>query len=99
MEQQLKQLDPTKVTGPDNKSSELYKAVEKSIVSPLTSLYKFSAKTDSLPQEWKLARIYAAHKKDDETERGNNYRPLSMLGNTKQHDGKAYLKKHFQSSK
>ena len=42
------------------------------------TLFKMSATTAKLPLEWKLARISAVHKKEDETVR-DNYRPLSML--------------------
>lgn len=61
-------LKSGKATGPDNVSSRLLKAAGELIV----------ATSATLPQEWQCARIAAAYKKEDETNR-DNYRPLSML--------------------
>ena len=44
----------------------------------MTDIFQTSARTAALPGLWKVERIAAAHKKDDETDR-DNYRQLSML--------------------
>ena len=65
-------------TGPDEIPSKLLKTAGISIVPSLMTFFKMSATMATLPQEWKLARIAAVHKKEDETVR-DNYRTLSML--------------------
>ena len=65
-------------TGTDEVPSKLLKTAGISIVPSLMTLFKMSATTATLPLEWKLARISAVHKKEDETVR-DNYRTLSML--------------------
>ena len=69
-EQLMKQLLHMKhdtATGPDEIPSKLLKTAGSSIVPSLMTLFKMSATTATLPQEWKLARIAAVHKKEDET--------------------------------
>ena len=65
-------------TGPDEIPSKLLKTAGNSIVPSLMTFFKMSATMATLPQEWKLARKAAVHKKEDETVR-DNYRTLSML--------------------
>ena len=71
-------LKTKKSTGPDGISPKLLKLAGSAIVPPLTMLYTLSVNTSTVFHDWKKARLIPAHKKNDETDRGN-YRPLSML--------------------
>ena len=71
-------LNIHKETCPDDLPPILLRAAAEEIAPSLTDIFQTSARTAALPSLWKVARIAAAHKKDDETDR-DNYRPLSML--------------------
>ena len=72
------ELKSNKATGPDGVSPRLLKFAGAALVPSLTATFRHSAKSLIVPTTWKIARIKAAFKKDDETDR-DNYRPLSML--------------------
>ena len=78
VKENLLRLNRHKATGPDDLPSILLKAAAEEISKSLTDIFQTSARTATLPSLWKVARIAAAYKKDDETGR-DNYRPLSML--------------------
>ena len=60
------------------KSPKLLKSTGRALIPSLLSLYNSSAKSNSVPNQWKNANVLSLYKKDDETEKGN-YRPISLL--------------------
>ena len=78
VKENLLRLNTHKATGPDDLPPILLKAAAEEIAPSLTDIFQTSARTATLPSLWKVARIAAAYKKDDDTDR-DNYRPLSML--------------------
>ena len=78
VKESLLRLNTHKATGPDDLPPILLRAAAEEIAPSLTDIFQTSVRTATLPSLWKVARIAAAHKKDDETDR-DNYRPLSML--------------------
>ncbi|PFX30057.1 Retrovirus-related Pol polyprotein [Stylophora pistillata] len=71
-------LKTNKATGPDEVAPRLLTLLEETMAPPLASLFMSSFKTGVVFLEWKTAKLTTVHKKDDETDRGNN-RPLSIL--------------------
>ncbi len=71
-------LKPDKACGPDKVSPKLLKNAGRALIPSLLSLYTSSAKSNSVPDQWKNANILSLYKKDDETEK-SNYRPISLL--------------------
>jgi hypothetical protein len=71
-------LKPDKACGPDKVSPKLLKNAGRALIPSLLSLYTSSAKSNSVPDQWKNANISSLYKKDDETEK-SNYRPISLL--------------------
>ena len=49
------------------------------IIPPLVDLYRYSIKSGTVFNSWKVARLTPIFKREDETDRGN-YRPISILG-------------------
>ena len=76
--QGLLNLKPDKACGPDKVSPKLLKSAGRALIPSLLSLYNSSAKSNSVPNQWKNANVLSLYKKDDETEKGN-YRPISLL--------------------
>jgi hypothetical protein len=78
VKENLLRLNIHKATGLDDLPPILLRAAAEEIAPSLTDILQTSARTAALSSLWKVARIAAARKKDDETDR-DNYRPLSML--------------------
>ena len=80
VKENLLRLNTHKATGPDDLPPILLRAAAEEIAPSLTSasIFQTSARSAALPSLWKVARIAAAYKKDDETDRYNDI-PLSML--------------------
>jgi hypothetical protein len=76
--QEISKLKPNKATGPDNISPKLLQLAGETLVPSLTSIFKISAHTNSVPDKWKNANVTAVYKNDDEAEK-ENYRPISIL--------------------
>lgn len=72
-------LKTNKSTCPDNIQPRLLKLEGDAIVPPLVDLYRYSIKSGTVFNSWKVARLTPIFKRDDETDRGN-YRPISILG-------------------
>ena len=75
---QLKCIDTSKSTGPDNISPRMLKEAGESISYPLSRLFQLSLNTCTVPQSWKQANVLPLHKKN-EKDIMNNYRPISLL--------------------
>jgi hypothetical protein len=75
---QLRSIDTTKSTGPDNISPKMLKLADLSIVPSLTRLFNLSLTSESFPDLWKKANVLPLFKKDD-AGLVENYRPVSLL--------------------
>ena len=74
----LKNLDPSKASGPDGIPARLLKECSQQIAPSLCSLFNLSLQTSWIPSEWKSADVAPIHKKDSK-EPAENYRPISLL--------------------
>ena len=70
-------LDINKAQGPDAISGAVLKNCSETLAYPLSILFNLSYNTGYIPQEWKLANVVPAHKKDDKN-KVINYRPISL---------------------
>ena len=73
----LKELKVDKSPGPDGIHPLLLSKLADSLAGPLSRLYNLTFTLSSIPEEWKLGRICAIHKKGD-TRLASNYRPVSL---------------------
>ena len=67
-----------KAHGHDDISIRMIKICDKSLLKPLTILFKNSTSTYCYPDIWKKSHIIPAHKKNDKR-LVNNYRPIFLL--------------------
>ena len=67
IEKLVKQLNPTKASGPDNISPRVLKEVAAEIAPLLTPIYrcKASMKSGIVPRDWKSAHIAPVFRKGD----------------------------------
>ena len=73
----MKQLNPTKATGPDNINPRVLKEVASEIAPSLTLIYRASMKSGIVPKDWKSAHIAPVLEKG-ERYKPENYRPISL---------------------
>ena len=73
----LKDINPSKTTGPDGIHGMILKNCTSSLAKPLTIMFNISFVTGSIPNDWKLASVVSVHKQD---EKGSveNFRPISL---------------------
>ena len=65
IEKLLKQLNPTKASGPDDMSPRVLEEVASEIAPSLTLIYRASVKPGILPKDWKSAYIAPVHRKGE----------------------------------
>ena len=74
----IRALNINKAHGHDDISIRMIKICDKSLLKPLTVLFKNSTPSCCYPNIWKKSHIIPAHKKNDKR-LVNNYRPISLL--------------------
>ena len=74
----IRALKINKAHGHDDISIRMIKICDKSLIKPLTFLFKTSVRSSHYPDIWKKSNIIPAHKKNDKR-LVNNYRPISLL--------------------
>ena len=78
LESQLKNLNPNKVSGPDDIKSKYFSIGEEALVEGLRIVLNKGKEMKKVPQAWKKGKLKAAYKKGNPTKR-SNYRSLTML--------------------
>ena len=78
VQEMLNSLLTGKATGLDNISAKLLKVASPVIAESLCVIFNKSVETGIFPTEWKKAKVFPVHKKDDKSD-PNNYRPISVL--------------------
>ena len=73
----LVSLDTSKCPGADNIHPRVLFELRHEITPSLTRLFNDSLKSGILPDEWKIAKVVALHKKGEKSNPGN-YRPISL---------------------
>ena len=74
---QLKQLNPSKASGPDEIPPRLLKIVAEEIAPALTFLFQQSLDSGVVPSQWKKALVTGIYKKGEKSDPAN-YRPISL---------------------
>ena len=74
----LRQLDPSKATGPDGIPAQVLKICAVELSSPLSSLFSACFRQGVYPSLWKTANVVPVHKKQARSSM-RNYRPVSLL--------------------
>ena len=74
----LNSLATKKAVGLDYISSKLLKVAAPVLAESLCKIFNKSVETGTFPSEWKSAKVFPVHKKDDKSN-PNNYRPISVL--------------------
>jgi hypothetical protein len=77
VENNLRNLDITKASGPDKIPARLLKECGRHIAPSLGELFNVSLRVGRLPVEWKSANVIPVHKKHLK-EPAENYRPISL---------------------
>ena len=77
VEQTLRQLNPTKATGPDGIPARVLKACSAELARPLSNLFTCCLRSGIQPQQWKVANLIPVHKRKSKSS-PSNYR-LSIL--------------------
>jgi len=73
----LSQLDVRKSIGPDGISPWILKETSHEVAPILTFIFNQSLSSGVVPQDWRLANIFALHKKGPK-DLAENYRPISL---------------------
>ena len=74
----IRALNINKAHGHDDISIRMIKICDKSLIKPLTFLFKTSVRSSHYPDIWKKSNIIPVHKKNDKR-LVNNYRSISLL--------------------
>ena len=74
----LSQLDEKKAMGLDGVPCKLLKLASSIIGPSLTKIFNSCIKTETFPDEWKIAKVTPIFKKGSKSDL-NNYRPISVL--------------------
>ena len=74
----IKGFNPAKAHGWDGISIRMIKICEKTIIRPLTIIFKKAITTGIYPESWKRGNIVPVHKKESKN-LVKNYRPISLL--------------------
>ena len=74
----IKELNPNKAHGHDNKSIRMIQICGESIIFPLKLIFETAIRSSCFPQSWKKGNIIPVHKKDSKN-LVKNYRPISLL--------------------
>ena len=74
----LLNVTPDKATGPDKIPCRLLKEAAHELSPVLTDIFTSSLRSESLPKDWKLARVAPVFKKGNTNEPAN-YRPTSLM--------------------
>ena len=74
----LRQLDPSKATGPDGVPSRVLKECAEPLALPLSDLFSLCFRCGTQPSTWKIANVVPVHKRKSKSE-AKNYRPVSLL--------------------
>ena len=77
VEKLLKDINPSKASGPDAIPAKILKECAASIAPILSKIYQKSLNSGHLPQAWLDANVTPIYKKGDRTNPGN-YRPVSL---------------------
>ena len=75
----IKALNIHKAHGHDDISIRMIKICDKSLLKPLILLFENSTKSSCYPESWKRSNIIPVHKKKNDKQLVNNYRPISLL--------------------
>ena len=73
----LSQVDVRKSMGPDGISQWILKGTSHEVAPILTFIFNQSLSSGVVPQDWRLANIFALHKKGPK-DLAENYRPVSL---------------------
>ena len=77
VEKLLNKLNPYKAPGPDNVQPRILRELSCQISPVLCNIFKVSLRTDTVPDDWKLANVTPIHKKGSR-QLPENYRPVSL---------------------
>jgi len=73
----LRNLNPSKASGPDDIPNRVLKTCADSIAPSLAAIFSLSIKSGQLPSDWRTANISSVFKKGDRN-KAENYRPVSL---------------------
>ena len=73
----LKDINPSKATGPDSIPGKLLKEAAAELAPTLTCIFQASIDQGRIPTDWKSAKIAPVYKKGDRSQ-PSNYRPISL---------------------
>ena len=74
----MSDLNPNKSRGPDTIPPGILKCSKPVTSTPLCHIVNSSLRTESFPNQWKLATVIPLHKGGNKLEL-RNYRPISLL--------------------
>jgi hypothetical protein len=77
VKQELKRLKPAKSAGPDEIPARLLHLLADDLASPISSIFKQSLQSATLPQDWKSAIISPIYKGGPKHS-ANSFRPISL---------------------
>ena len=76
---ELRRLNSSKATGPDNIPARVLKECADALCKPLSRLFSLCYAKGRQPALWKTTRVLPIHKKKSKAQ-PNNHRPISLLG-------------------